>query len=257
MGETQDHIPNEDRNGQWQPPRGKGRNAIAGVGPSFFCDGTRIQPVTQIPTANVTAFQTYSIYYNQGGFWILNYDATAHQVGDGLDNDSLSNDGRRTSDTRDDTNWSSWRMLSFEHPEGTTISNVCYGGDKTRLRSQSQSQRWVYVMFPTTYHSVNTTGQGGLNGELPIILGLLAFSIDHRQIAWMFQNCFQNGSWTRNLHSGNHGSKFYVPWLRILLLTSIGVDRRGMVVRVYSYPPYSSNEYLVAYERGQYGTIFS
>lgn len=48
-------------------------------------------------------------------------------------------------------------------------------------------------------------------------------------------------------------STLYSSWL---CLTGLGQEKRGVHVKVWSFPPYSTNVHLRAMERGDYGAIY-
>ena len=107
------------------------------------------------------------------------------------------------------------------------------------------------MLLPEQFHAPTeclTTYQqyGGLAGELPIFLGLIAFSIRTNAVGYAFQICFRGGA--RNTHNFPHGRK--CPTLFLLsfahTVSYIGVDRRGMVVRVWSRPENSTPTWRIS-----------
>lgn len=236
MQEHPNHPPCCDTKGKWVPPRSKGGNILAAgddSGKYWYCDGQFIHPVPALPEGS-EEFKTYSLYYDEGDFWIFEGDASAELIALGDDNSE-----ENTADGAD----SDWHHLSFDHEEQSCTSYLTNAGQNPRLRTQRPDQTWPQMLLPEQFHApaaYQTTYQqyGGLTGELPIFLGLMAFSIRTNAVGYAFQICFREGAW--NTHNFPHGR----------------ADRRGMVVRVWS-PPGAEPTDLEHFETGLLGRYFN
>lgn len=176
-------------------------------------------------------FKTFSVYYDDGTFWITRGDASTQLIGAG-DSNKESGTGHGED----------WRRLTFEHDGPTYASHLTNAGTNPRLRTQRPDQDWPRMLLPEQYHALPSfhtayRQYGGLAGELPLFLALMAFSADVSYVGWVFHACFINGIW--GTHHETHGR----------------IDKRGMVVRVYCAPDRGEDE-LRAFENGQYGKYF-
>jgi hypothetical protein len=173
---------------EWLPPEPYGHNALSGEGISgdwYVFDHHRTQRVEELPD-DATPFKTYSIYHNEGRIWIVPYDATQNEVGNGGASHG----------------YIGWRLLSFLHciPTGTTASLATYAGNQPRLAYQRPDQRWVGRLLPPNFHAweqQHTTydGYGGMNGHLPIIIALIMFSARRSHAERDITHCLQGDSW--------------------------------------------------------------
>jgi hypothetical protein len=230
-------VPLADNFNPWIPASVSIPNAhqLRGGGASgilFRCDGQRITSlgVQAADPQGCVFFKEYSVYYNQG-FWILAADATR-----------ISNDEH-------------WGKLYFDH-EDDYSSYLTNAGENLTLACQRQDQRWPRMLLPNIYHGPNTPFQqyGGLCGELPIFLALMAFSIQRDHVNWWLQNSFVNGQW-RTHHYGP-GCEYLAFFSENQGLTAcLGEYQRGVRVKVWVAPD-SVNE-LQAYELGQLGKYFN
>lgn len=155
-------------------------------GTYFVCDGQRIYalPDSSLP-AGCVEFKEYSVYYNQG-FWILHGNATRPPLHE------------------------AWKKLYFDHEQDYS-SYLTPAGQHSALACQRADQRWPRMLLPDIYHGPLTPYQqyGGLVGELPIFLALMAFSIGRDHVNWMFQNCFTDGRWL--IHQYPSGREYVSP----------------------------------------------
>ncbi|KAI9651595.1 MAG: hypothetical protein M1831_000581 [Alyxoria varia] len=222
-----------DRHGRWEPPtrhRDNVRQVSWGTQGRFYaCNGTQIweTPQKQVPSAPL--LDVFSIYYSHGHFYIVNYDATRFGVGDG---------GSQSS-----TNWMGWRIMRFSWDTHNQPSYVSFTGEKDNLATQRSDQAWVTKLLPSAYHAqpgttTNHPQRGGMNGDLPLLLALIVFSIGREHADWALKNLFTEGKWT--MHRERSG------W----------VNMRGLVVKVWTWPQYSTIDSLRAFEAGRNGTIF-
>jgi hypothetical protein len=202
-----------DAVGARYPPKTLGGNQLIGGGVSglyWYCDGQSISQVPYLPD-NCSHFKTFSVYYYNGTFWASRCDATAVQVGDG-DGDT----GDQVPEGALEGEGEGWHHLSFNYVDDddgqqTYSSYVTNAGEHSRLRTQRPDQTWPKMLLPEHYHAPESSRTvypqyGGLTGELPLFLALIAFSIDANVLHWVLQICFQDGSW--RTHDFDHGRKY-------------------------------------------------
>ncbi|TKA72590.1 hypothetical protein B0A49_03443 [Cryomyces minteri] len=249
----------------WVPPKAKGWNVASQHAPAlFYCDGqTASRQSATSWSFRGRPYSTYSMYHYSGIFWVVNYDAIRHQVGDGLhnprdenendDNDSDpeaeeddSGDSYSNAEGDDATPLTDWRRLRFDYWGDVSIASVA--GAEDRLRVQRNDQAWVRALLPEGYHAERPESQtselqrGGLIGDLPIIISLLAYSMPETSVPYRLPEMFRNGRWVFQ-HGGSldeHGR----------------TDGRGVIVRVWPNPPHSGDNDLRNYEKGDYGKMF-
>ncbi|OCK80610.1 hypothetical protein K432DRAFT_39937 [Lepidopterella palustris CBS 459.81] len=214
--------PLTDNEGRWIPSADSGSNRLVygGItGRYWYCDGQDIAGPLDAQPRTCAHYKTYSIYYDQG-FWVFNGDVVQGKEGE------------------------AWHRLSFTHDETDYSSYLTNAGEHHTLRTQRFDQRWPQMLLPDIYHipahlRIDSPQYGGLNGELPIFLALIAFSIHPNHVGWALANCFKNGSWLVHQYSNGRESK------------------RGMVVRVWACPPDSLGDDLAELEAGHWGNYFN
>lgn len=239
-----------DGQGVWHPPQAKGHNVTTGTTQAFRCNGTTIEPipVSTVPLNTSTAlYGTTSVYVYQDAFHIVNYDATQYAVGSGIDEPPSASP---TPSSRSDSphqylsapqlrqtpiqaeqlqaqqqqttshNLPSWARLRFQHlparhafrsfatPEGSAI----------RLQTQRPDQAWwARRLLPEAYWAPNKAwthvqDKGGLVGELPLLMALVAFSVPALYLETVFTECFGDGSWDFGfVRDVPHGRKYLHP----------------------------------------------
>lgn len=144
------------------------------------CNGQQIGWLTQQP-AGSQVYKKYSMYYADGlGFWVLRGDARSPQNGD------------------------DWHRLCFDsYDANRCTSYLTNAGQLSTLRVQPPyPQAWATMLLPDIYHSRNPATPhhpGGLVGELPIFLGLMAFTITRDNLASVLPHTFAGGRW--NVHA--------------------------------------------------------
>jgi hypothetical protein len=199
------------------PSVGQGANInfTPGVGVSgkqWFCDTIRIYE-TPIPR-DAQFYKTFSVYYVGGvGFWVLNGDA------------------RRPPNDDD------WHPLQFAFPNTDYAAYLTNAGQSQALHMQPQDGRWAHMLLPTTNHTHNpapTAEWGGLIGELPILLALVAFSTSREYLPSVLPYTFSNGSWVTS-HDWQMPSELS-PCAAQCLTNLLGMTKRGVVVSVYTCP---------------------
>ena len=207
--------PRHTAGGIWVPPKLLGANiAVEGDTTSkfFFFNGTNTQyPVVNMP-GGLAYYRTFSVYYDDSsdGFWLVDYNALQQQVGDGSQ-DVLSASQDESDEDEDEENWRmDWKQLSFVKGGGDYdhdyTSYVTCAGNSPRLFLQKDSQVWAKRMFPERYHAppeytiaANHPNQhpswGGLIGDLPLIIALIAFSVRENEVAQALRLCLQGNPW--------------------------------------------------------------
>ncbi|KAF2492289.1 hypothetical protein BU16DRAFT_445510, partial [Lophium mytilinum] len=164
----------------WAPSTEPGSHILREGGISgryWLNDGYCNREIAGPPQGSVH-FKTYSMYYD-AGFWISASDAS-----------------------RPDIEAKPWRRVSFEWDKATYASHLAHAGDCSTLRTQRPGQDWPRNLLPNIYHApsncwtADTHNQyGGLVGELPILLGLIAFSISISYADYAISTCFSKGSY--------------------------------------------------------------
>jgi hypothetical protein len=170
--------------GLWKPPINPGWNysLLSGVSNMFgLCNGHQINWITQ-PPRGIQEYKKYSMYYAEGlGFWVLRGDARSPQNGD------------------------VWHRLCFDNYDvNRGTSYLTNAGQHSTLRVQPPpyQQAWADMLLPDIYHSRNPAAPhcpGGLVGELPIFLGLMAFTVTRDNLAAVLPRTFTGGRW--NVHA--------------------------------------------------------
>jgi hypothetical protein len=205
----------------------------------WYCNTQQIQELPQLPP-QAHPYRQFSVYFLGGyGFWVLRGDATAPLAGE------------------------AWHPLRFDHDEEDYSSFMTNAGTNSQLRTQRLDQLWPRMLLPDIYHApVQTTSQnyGGLTGELPIFLALLALSIQREYLHTILPGLFTGGGWT--VHGYQFPRKMSALYiLNCTLLTLLGQPQRGVVVTVYTAPSNwnggSTFTDLEVYERGDYGNYYN
>jgi hypothetical protein len=183
------------------------KSSTGASGRYWYCNGDAI---SQLPNehsmSGVEPYRTFSTIYIGGrGFWFLEGDAT-----------DPSKDG-------------AWRGLQFSHDGRTNSSAVTNDGKWKTLQKHSQKARWPRMLLPDIYHNPedvdsdtenkyssgdryvqresNSEGTfGGLTGDLPIFLALIAFSMGPEMLATELPTLMHDGQWLT--HTRAHGRKY-------------------------------------------------
>jgi hypothetical protein len=158
---------------------------------------------------NAEVHKTYSMYWERAIIWTVNYDATLEHFGNGMESNppkepleqleppprvmnmsgfqirsSASSDvGESDEDHeyRDD-----WAPLKFDHREQDLLSYAGRRQPHSRLRVRRSDQDWPQKLLPDTCSAQETSddpSHGGLIGELPLLIGLMALAIPKGQLA--------------------------------------------------------------------------
>jgi len=220
--QSRDEIEKIDKDGNWIPLLipGSIRRRNRGYGASgqywYFNGYSLVRLQTAELPKGAGAFSTFSMFYSQPyGFRVLRGDATAP------DDDET------------------WLPLMFEHDIGRGSSGVCNVGHGHAMLCHRPQTVWLNMLLPSPYFGPPTQDpmRGGLRGELPVFLALIAFSMKPREISQVLPQMVQNGIWA--VHGRQNG------W----------THKRGVVVDVYSYN--GNNDDLERYEEGQFGNYYN
>ena len=130
------------------------------------------------------------MFYTSGyGFWVLRGDATSP--------------GSMAA--------GAWYPLRFDYEDTDGDTYITNAGEKRCLNWTRPDQRWPRLLFPDIYHKYGmvtpNTQYGGLRGELPIFLALVAFSMVQGLLTRILPQMFVNGSW--RVHPYPPGRMFY------------------------------------------------
>lgn len=154
------------------------------TGMRWMCNGNQILSLSPDTLQNNTQpWKTYSMFYSGGiGFRVMRGNAT------------------------NPTDGQAYRPLGFEHHDDDSYSsyltNVMV---QPTLRCQRDDQIWTRMLLPNTYHGTSTTvpQYGGLKGELPIFLALIAFSMPPALLQTYLPAMMHNGVWQQfNMQNG-------------------------------------------------------
>ncbi|KAI7103849.1 hypothetical protein KC365_g8406 [Hortaea werneckii] len=215
--------------GRWMPPKAMGGN-IKGPILNFKYDGRRTAVVPALPS-NLREYKCYSVYHDHAFLWTVDYDATAERVGDGRDttatNGNGNGNGHDSSDEDDSSSESSDDDEEEERPDWSTMSfslgssYTSYAGQRQqqqRLHCRRHDQLWATQLFTDIYtaQQENRNPQyGGLNGELPLLIALLALTMPPQCLPQYLPQCIGN---TWNVYPPNTlargcGCRDRSPWL--------------------------------------------
>ena len=227
-------------NGVWWPPRPLGSNILrAGetTGRWYYYDGQQTRQVNAPATSTVTPYKTYSFYFDHQLIWVYTGDATIEQVGDGSGNprvprpgdyddeddeeDDEDGQGDNSSDEPDDPdeNTSDWKIMHFDWPaDNTYTSSVTARGEHPNLRLQGRDQPWVEQLIPERYFAApnyrvlaaRPHNFGGMTGELPIMIALIAFSVRSNQVHAALTHCIRQAYNPHDIGQRGDGCKLLI-----------------------------------------------
>jgi hypothetical protein len=206
-----------------------------GISGQWWCcnNGTITIIPSQTPPAGTTPYKTFSTIYSDGhGFWVLRGDAT--------------------DPPKDET----WHHLRFDWNGENLSSSLSNTGAESVMRCHDPRKRWPGMLLPDIYHgpAYPYDGYGGLTGDLPIFLALVALSMDPARLPVELPQMMQAGEW--GTHGRLHGRTYpyYLYTLSFSLTIGAGTHKRGVIVYVYSVN--GNKDELKAYEDGDLGKYY-
>lgn len=274
--------------GVWQPPRPKGsstRLPSSTAGRIYEYNAGAVREIAR-PTIPLQEFRTYSFYCSNDNILIYPADATRHRVGDGSGNAPLTANARAITQTEsssddsdegeDDNLTSDWRSLTFNFPmhgDQSQASQARFRGDRRSIgvvrqnpyHIQSLTQLLPSGSFSGTPQIPAAQGssgllRGGLVGQLPVLIALVAYSVPPEQVHQVLLGCLRNPYVLHGLPpgSGRESSHLDLSTQQKLICTP-GIDRRGLVVGVWhvqtahrsSHGEMTPKEILLAFEEGR------
>ena len=215
---------------QWQPPRPRRSNKLVDrhtTGNWYEFKNGRTTQVEKPARARLEHFKTFSFYFSDGNIWIYPCDATRYQVGDGLgsrriagsptpneETDVSSSDYETDNDN--DRRMEDWRPLSFKCPipgDNSFCSYATIRAQEETLRLQRPDQASLSQLLPDRYHAAPEArrapqGYGGLVGELPILVALIAYSVRPDRVDGALTHCLRQGYNSHHRPRGE-GCKFH------------------------------------------------
>lgn len=205
MRRLQSAAPRYSKRGWILPAKAYGHN-LAGGTLCFQYRDDRTAKINSIPPGAII-HKTYSLYTYNATIWTIDYDATAKQVHNGED---TSESGEQTPENRERETFSDdsedsemnvdsgfeddWVSMSFGHLENL----VSYAGRRRehwRLCVERNDQDWARLMLPDAYTAQASTengDHGGLVGDLPLLIGLVALSVPEEQVEEMLAKVMRN-----------------------------------------------------------------
>ena len=177
----------------------------------FYFDGN-ITTTKIAPPPNARVHKTYSIYYDRAIIWTVDYDAVDEQVNDGnesnpsedtpgdgvtqrnLESQSTasselgeSEDGEEQAEQATESEWKDdWAPFKFDHKEDNLLSYAGRHQPHSRLCIRRRDQEWAKKLLPdscSAQSETNDESHGGLIGELPLLIGLMALAVPAAQLA--------------------------------------------------------------------------
>lgn len=208
--------------GWWLPPRPLHSNVLVPshtTGRWFeYYAGTTTEVNVPTDMSTMHSYKTSSFYFEDDNIWIYPEDASQYKVGDGSGNQKLAKAGEEPkivdySDEDDDEKEETledWTSLSFSRlrlnrDPGELTSFARTRGLHTSLVNQSSRHDWVQQVLPSRYRAPSNTryylrsGSGGLVGELPILLALVACSVRPDKVHNVLTECVK-----RKYHPHDH-----------------------------------------------------
>jgi hypothetical protein len=149
----------------------------------WSCDRSTIRPLADLVPSAVP-YKTSSMIYKGGhAFSVLRGDATS----------PLPNE--------------TWHDLRFDHDEKDNSTYLTNDGTQRTISAQHPDSWWPSKLLPDIYHGSTHPhdGGGGLTGELPVFLALIALSMQPEELAKYLPTLMQNGKWM--VHNRPHGRK--------------------------------------------------
>lgn len=214
-------VPRTVRPHVWAPPKVHGDNVKIQGAAILYHNGNVTRQLRALP-AGIQLYKQYSMYYDHACIWLVDLDAANGPVGDGRDaygrdaqgrlarressdseedsdsgeEDSDSSKGNSSdSDSEDDVNHD-WSTLTFNYGD-----RYCSYAGRNLGHSQlcvcRPDQLWASWMIPGTHQPdaprrLAAQPYGGLNGELPVLLGLMALAVPANHVVQHLSRCIAN-----------------------------------------------------------------
>lgn len=203
------HCPSRIHNDIWYPPRVLGWNELVAGDSSglWFCFDSETRRATRLEhglPAGSEFFKEVSVYYYHDIFWCVPYDATRYPVGD-WKQDVQNDDEEEEDDSEDEeetptASYMDWHPLRFSYDATTYTSFARLGVDGQTLVSQRPDQQWVSEILPDVYHAPDThhvtdRRVGALNGDLGLLLALVALSVRPDMVRRAVEHCVRGDGW--------------------------------------------------------------
>ena len=193
------------------PPNGQGSN-IAYPPTHYYHDGQSTILMDQSPSS-LPHHKTWSLYYDHALIWTIDKDATTHSVGDARDRSptvepSVESDSEEDGSdaeselNRDRTFPDDWAAMSFKHRADDYASYAGRRLEKRRIRVSRRNQIWEQQILTDCYTAQEPASDsrfGGLVGELPLLIGLMALAVPEAQVPTMLPQVLGN-PWTGYQH---------------------------------------------------------
>ncbi|TKA71289.1 hypothetical protein B0A55_07590 [Friedmanniomyces simplex] len=204
-------IPRVAPDDRWKPPKIRGNNR-KGPATMYHHNGQITAPVDALPGSS-QIYKQYSIYHDHAYIWAVPFDASLHK----------------------------------ELPQSRSYAGLHLESQHLHIRRSTQT--WPDQILPDPYRATRLThseSHGGLNGELPLLIGLMALALPSTFVLTGLPSCIDN------------------PW-RVYPISEIArgagwQHRRGLVVTVYfdptpttPTPTLTPRQVLQNYERGANG----
>ncbi|KAF2422128.1 hypothetical protein EJ08DRAFT_701780 [Tothia fuscella] len=247
--------------GFWMPPRqihGSRKKLGNTTAKFYYFNGHQTEGIDTLPQ-EAALFKTASMYHDHEWFWMVPYDATTSPVGngrqDGLDPDTNEDEDEDAEaeidwDEQPNLNTVDWTILYFLWHKADMASEATFTGNQLRLATQRPDQKWATELIPTGNQAPlkdRTTDIrfGGLLGDLAIILALLVLSVRPCDLDAVVKKVIRgvtgdgaSAGWSKHGHS------------------HLRIDRRGVIIKIWTYPPYSTPQTLMDLEAGKFGLIY-
>lgn len=191
---------------RWLPPKALGGN-LAGTKLYFRHNGQSTTLIPQLPQGpQIRLYACCSLYHDRGEFWIVPFDATRRQIGNGLDSTAATGNGAdddsgsetESDNENDDPNeieanaTQDWIQPTFHVMRPTFASYIGREQQYRRLGIRRADQTWATQLFPHGYQArQECSGRqyGGLVGDLPLLLGLMVFSMPAPHVHTQLASC--------------------------------------------------------------------
>jgi hypothetical protein len=190
----------------------------------FYFNGDRTMEIESLPDESVL-YKTISMYYSSGHFYMVPYDCTLWPVGSGRGNDDEDASSEEEDAEGEPEGEESeihnidWSLLRFHWKDEGYLSEAWFDGLYSRLNTQRPDQTWVNKLLPSPYRAefsrrTSDPLYGGLNGDLAILIALLAFSAYDARVADVFKYTVRrvhgpNGGWSIHNRHEEEGCRFH------------------------------------------------